>query len=109
MSIRFAPKYNLYICKIVLSLTLFYGNYYILWSQNNTASKAIKRVEQKKEEKKALDEQGYKEALKHQYEIQGKEAQKRMKNNMRVTRKYYNRKLDNGLWQRFWFNIKRKK
>jgi hypothetical protein len=72
------------------------------------AVKAEKKQEQLKKNSESEDESAYKEALKHQFEIQSKQTQKRMKKDKRITENYYNKKLDNNWWKRFWFNKKRK-
>jgi hypothetical protein len=109
MLARFVPKFNLYICKIVLSITLFCVLYFPLQAQNKTANRAVTKKEQLKKAREEEYERSYRKALKHQFRIQGKQAQKRMKKDKRITNNYYNKKLGNNCLKRYLFNRKRRK
>ena len=105
----FVPKFNFYNWKIILSITLFCVIYSYLPAQDRAARKAEKRQEQLKKEREEEFEKSYRKALDHQLEIQGKQAQKRMKKDKKIIDNYYNKKLDNSSWKKYWFNRNRKK
>jgi hypothetical protein len=77
-------------------------------AQKNDAKKIEDRKEQLRMEREKAAEAQHEAGLKHQYEIQTKSVQKRMKQNLRSTNKYYDRKLGLTFFQKL-FSCKKKR
>jgi hypothetical protein len=81
--------------KLILIVFIVLPCYYINGQSSEkkkpNTEKELEKINQKKEEA----------FIKHQYSIQTKEVQKRMKRSERMTEKYYQRQMGKTWWQRF--------
>ena len=75
--------------KLILGLLIISTPVFPVYSQSRKVRKAIKKSEKAEENTEKTYSQGRKEALKHRYEIQYKEVQKRMKASEKKAGKYY--------------------
>jgi hypothetical protein len=109
MAFNFGPKINVRISKkayiyLILCLLPVFIN-----AQKKDAKKIEERKEQLRIEREKAAEVQREAGLKHHFEIQTKNVQKRMKQNIRSTNKYYNRKLGLTFFQKLFPEKKKRK
>ena len=103
------PKINLSNGKLILLSVLFYFIFSDLNGQNKAEKASQKKKEKLEIENEKAAEERSKALIEHQIEIQGKKTQKRMRENMEMTNKYYKRKLGKTFFQQLCKKKRKKK
>jgi hypothetical protein len=109
MAFNFGHKINLrienkaYIYLIICLLPV------LTYAQKNDPRKIEERKEQLRIEREKAEEAQYEALLKLHSDIQTKKVQKRMKQNLRMTNNYYNRKLGLTFFQKLFSDKKKRK